>query len=476
MVACGIAIFIACVAGAQPPDTLWTRTYLKNRYERAIGFDSTADGGYVMCGSLSDRPHEYNMAFVRKVDGTGNQQWIRSLGSSTSVTIATDVLQASDRTIITVGGYESGAVTASFFLKHGLNGDLLVERTMGGMATCVAETADGGYLVAGQQIPEIGRIDAQVYKLAHDGTPIWCRRYSRGMSYRLDVADVVVLSDGRFILVTYSKRLFTTNPTTLYVVCASESGDTLWTRELAGGDATLQAISACVTNDNQVIISCDSDDYTNLTRYVLFVWMNDRGDTLQTRRYGAEGGSALSVSISRTFDGGLACSGSQFGYPQATLWRLDSLGNMLWQTRYDRINMEFGGVRAIQNHDGGYTMLVETYDNIDRIAPSGIVCYEADGTYTPPPASATTVVTLLPCYPNPFNGTTTIRYELREPAFISVRICNIMGREVSRIREGYEEAGNHAATFDAFGLGSGVYIYSIRTESFHDEKTMLLLK
>ncbi|MDD5088708.1 MAG: hypothetical protein PHI18_07920, partial [bacterium] len=336
---------------AQPPDTLWTRTYLENQYERATGFAMTADGGYVMCGAISDQPEEYTRAFVRKVDGIGNEQWIQQLGSNTSVAIASDVLQASDQSIITVGANPSAEIYTSFFFRQNLNGDSLMSRILGGAAMCVEETADGGYLVAGEQRGVIGGIDAQVNKLAREGIPVWFRRYSRGPHYRLYVADVVVLKDNRFVLVTYSKRLFTTDPMTLYVICASETGDTLWTHEVVEENASLTATNACATNDDQIVISCDSDG--DVFQVLLF-WMNVEGDILRTRQYRDENGSADHVSVTQAYDGGLVCCGTRHDFPtRATLWRLDSLGNELWQTTtFNRNLVDFGGVRAFQNRFG----------------------------------------------------------------------------------------------------------------------------
>ncbi|MFA7418794.1 MAG: T9SS type A sorting domain-containing protein [Melioribacteraceae bacterium] len=64
-------------------------------------------------------------------------------------------------------------------------------------------------------------------------------------------------------------------------------------------------------------------------------------------------------------------------------------------------------------------------------------------------------------YPNPFNPETTIEYALTKSAKVTLRIYNILGEEVKRLLEEYKQAGKHKITFDARGLPSGVYIYTI---------------
>lgn len=62
-----------------------------------------------------------------------------------------------------------------------------------------------------------------------------------------------------------------------------------------------------------------------------------------------------------------------------------------------------------------------------------------------------------PSYPNPFNPTTQIRFELPLPANVSLVVYDMLGREVARLVNGTREAGYHSATWDASSVASGVY-------------------
>ena len=79
-------------------------------------------------------------------------------------------------------------------------------------------------------------------------------------------------------------------------------------------------------------------------------------------------------------------------------------------------------------------------------------------------------------YPNPFNPSTTIRYELRWDGPVSLTVYDILGREVTTLVNGRQSAGPHAVVFDARGISSGAYFYTLRSGSYTKTEKMLLLK
>ncbi|MFC1550397.1 FlgD immunoglobulin-like domain containing protein [Candidatus Neomarinimicrobiota bacterium] len=88
---------------------------------------------------------------------------------------------------------------------------------------------------------------------------------------------------------------------------------------------------------------------------------------------------------------------------------------------------------------------------------------------------------LEPNYPNPFNPTTTIRYNLPEAAQVRIMIYDMLGREVRSLVNGYVQAGYQSIMWDATDNGGrpvsgGVYIYSIQSDRFNANRKMILLK
>jgi hypothetical protein len=79
-------------------------------------------------------------------------------------------------------------------------------------------------------------------------------------------------------------------------------------------------------------------------------------------------------------------------------------------------------------------------------------------------------------YPNPFNPATTISYDLRSAGRVTLRVYDVLGREVATLVDGYQGAGTYTRTFDASRLSSGVYFYRLQSGSFVNTKKMVLAK
>lgn len=79
-------------------------------------------------------------------------------------------------------------------------------------------------------------------------------------------------------------------------------------------------------------------------------------------------------------------------------------------------------------------------------------------------------------YPNPFNPSTKINYSLQNPELVTLRIFDVLGREVATLVNQYQTAGNHTVSFNASSLASGMYFYKLEAGSFQSIKKMMLLK
>jgi len=83
---------------------------------------------------------------------------------------------------------------------------------------------------------------------------------------------------------------------------------------------------------------------------------------------------------------------------------------------------------------------------------------------------------LIDAYPNPFNPTTTLSYELQDACSVSLNVFDIQGKQVVQLVDGYRNAGTHEVTFDAAGLSSGVYIYQLNADGVQTSGKMMLMK
>jgi len=79
-------------------------------------------------------------------------------------------------------------------------------------------------------------------------------------------------------------------------------------------------------------------------------------------------------------------------------------------------------------------------------------------------------------HPNPFNPTTTISYQLPEAGLVTIKVYDILGKEVAELVNENKQAGYYSVNFDAGRLTSGIYISTIQSGNFIQSKKMLLIK
>jgi hypothetical protein len=83
---------------------------------------------------------------------------------------------------------------------------------------------------------------------------------------------------------------------------------------------------------------------------------------------------------------------------------------------------------------------------------------------------------MLTNYPNPFNMETEISLYIPIAGRASLKIYDIMGREVINLLDGYSSAGIHRISFNGQGLSSGMYLAVLQGEGFHQVQKMVLIK
>jgi len=86
------------------------------------------------------------------------------------------------------------------------------------------------------------------------------------------------------------------------------------------------------------------------------------------------------------------------------------------------------------------------------------------------------ICTLHQNYPNPFNPTTTIEFALPQSEFTTVKVYNILGKEVANIVSAKLQQGKHTYTFDGSHLASGLYYCQLVAGHYHEVRKMLLVK
>jgi hypothetical protein len=111
------------------------------------------------------------------------------------------------------------------------------------------------------------------------------------------------------------------------------------------------------------------------------------------------------------------------------------------------------------------------------VAPGPCVVYKADlGETTEELVNIPTEYGLSQNYPNPFNPVTQISYALPEAGYVTLKVYDVLGREVATLVDEHKEAGYYEVEFNGSRLSSGVYFYKLVAGSYTSIKKLLLAK
>lgn len=127
---------------------------------------------------------------------------------------------------------------------------------------------------------------------------------------------------------------------------------------------------------------------------------------------------------------------------------------------------------AVLNEDPEYAEIHQNNNKAYNILNSSGVITSIDGSSDTQPQT----FKLHQSYPNPFNPTTTIGYELPQSMDVRIDVFNILGQRVAMLVNENKSAGYHEVSFDASNLSSGMYLYRISTGQFTQTRKMMLVK
>lgn len=183
--------------------------------------------------------------------------------------------------------------------------------------------------------------------------------------------------------------------------------------------------------ENAVISATNADDPSGPFGEFAINSDGDSGNGLRV-----DDGSGL-LSYTSNDPGTVFSAGERLEYVQGALWY--TYGN------YKLIPLSFDDIGTVTNTDTENSEL-----------PEGFALHQN--------------------YPNPFNPTTSISFDVPNTAAITLRVFDMLGREVATLVNDQMQAGSHSVSFDASQLTSGVYMYRLSNGVDTQTRTMLLMK
>jgi len=400
-------------------DSLWSKEYDYGHSEHVTGMEKIMDGNFIISGYRFIYAESAQEITLLKISSTGDTLWFRYYDILWSRGDA--VCETFDGSFVSVGQ----SINSLLIIKTDRYGELLWSRTYfsapGARAFSVCETSDHNYAITGH-ISMGSYVNILMLKVNQYGDSLWSRSF--GTSYSDEGTQIKETSNGNLIIIG---RSYYNSPGwfNAYVARTDYMGNMIWQNSFGGVDWD-GGHSIHELPDGNFIIGAYSMSFQNLGGYYLIA-VDQYGDSLWTNVSGDSHYKWAASSIITTA-GDYLTVGNKY----------ESDANL-----YDIYVIKYGG-------------LITSVNDNDNLLPSS--------------------TTLHSNYPNPFIANTTISYSVPTAQNISLKIYDLLGREIETLIDGFIEAGDYSIVYGADDLSSGIYFYRLEIDNHSESKVMTLLK
>jgi len=299
----------------------WAKTFGESGDDEAVGKEAiqqTSDGGYIAAGTTGSYGAGGVDWLVIKLNSSGNQEWAKTFGGSSSETLES-IQRTSDGGYILAGRtYSYGQpnphgsiLTDVFIIKLNSSGNREWAKTFGWGeyfegAYSIQQTSDGGYIVAGSTNPQAGgNMDMLIIKLTSSGNQEWAKTY--GGSDIDYASSIQQTSDGGYIVVGDTKS-YGAGGADWFIIKLTSSGNQEWAKTYGGSDIDY-ASSIQQTSDGGYIVVGRTYSYGAGYTDFLMIKLDSSGNREWAKTFGGSGYDELRASIQQTSDGGYIVAG-----------------------------------------------------------------------------------------------------------------------------------------------------------------------
>jgi len=485
---------------------LWSNHYGTDNSDHCRGIAETEDGGYILCGATATANNEDDLLVI-KIDSLGNEEWSTQYGYSDHEYMY-GIRQTTGGGYITAGWTRSlGSYDDGYLVKLDAEGNVVWDRNYPGNSWdyffIVLETPAGGFIAAGySDVYPGGPAQVWVVKTDADGNTIWNRYYGASDE---DRAYALALSPNGY----YIGAITQSTPSGLYdvwLIEIDEDGDIIWDATYGDDDHQVCYSLIPTENDGLLVGGYTSPGAGGSTCDVYVLCLEGSGppelELVMTPldppiQIPASGGDFMYdiefTNIGPTwclFDAAIDVT-TPSGLTIPILMR-ENINMMPGQTilRPNMVQTVPGSISAGTYTYHGYlwdqsswTIYAEDSFTFEKLAGSDLGNSSNSWTLSGWDDGSPEKVEQIPdnhqlmsAYPNPFNPSTVISYQLQDANNTKLTIFDMQGREVTKLVDGYRNAGSHEVTFDGSGLASGIYFAGLSAGDLIQIKKLLLLK
>jgi hypothetical protein len=415
---------------------LWIRTFDSTAYTQSYGesVSISPDGNIYVTGSARNLSSNYDYVTI-KYDPAGQRVWLRTFnGSGNGDDNPIGVVAGDHGNVFVTGTSKSTSIgTDIITIKYDSTGSLQFLRSTNSnpndddRATSIALDQNNSIIITGVTIIPPNGFDYFTVKYDQSGNFIWEKTYN-GPGNSIDYTYQVITDTEDNIYVTGSSRNGSALGTEdVLTIKYDSAGAVKWINRF-DGQAEGSDIGYCIAVDSELNVYIGGAiDRGNVFLEIGTIKLNSSGDQEWFRAY--------------TFHS----APEDFPYSIA----VDELDNVYV------LGITFGGSTDYDITTIKYSQSIGI-SQIGNSIPGKLALYQN--------------------FPNPFNPATRIKFDIPVSGHVSLKVYDITGKLVGILFDKYFSAGSYEYLFDASGLPSGVYFYSLYSNNERETSKMLLIR
>jgi predicted secreted protein len=356
-----LAVFTSalCIPFGASAATGWSQTYGGSGDDEAYSVVQTSDGGYALAGYTNSSGAGSHDFWLIKTNSSGSVQWSQTYGGADDDE-AYSIIQSNDTGYAVAGhtnSYGAGE-TDAWMVKTDSSGNMQWNQTYGGRAQdgaySVIQTDDGGYTLAGfTDSYGADGFDFWLIKTNSSGSMLWNQTY--GGTRDDEASCVIQTSDGGYALAGYTNS-FGAGNYDFWLLKTDSSGNMQW-NQTYGGSGNDEAACVIQTSDGYALAGVTNS--TGAGSYDFWLVKTDSlGASQWNQTYGGAYDEAANTLV-QTSDGGYAIAGwtGSYGAGDADFWlvKTTSSGSVQWSQTYG-ISDDDEAYSLVQTSDLGYAL------------------------------------------------------------------------------------------------------------------------
>lgn len=409
----------------------WARRFNNPNNSSDFGNDLAMDG----FGNVHVTGGSRNDFIVIKYTPSGNEDWVATYDGpgispgSSAQDFGRDIFLDNAGNVYVTGTSRRGSINIAT-VKFNAAGILQWDAHFDGPALSVDEPAkvvvdgSGNVYVAGNSRGTNTDDDIVTIKYNSAGVEQWAMRYTSASNFPDDAQDMGIDAAGN-VYVTGSTNVSGNN--NFVTIKYNHSGQQEWIAFYDGPPKFSDGASGLVLDNSGNIYVTGSSQSVNVSTDFLTIKYNTTGEEQWVARYAGPTFFDLAQGIALDGSNNIIVAG----------YTVD-IGVSYWTTvKYAQVP-----VTSVEDERAPVPIEYSLFQN----------------------------------YPNPFNPSTTIRYAIPQAGFITLKIYNLLGREIATLVSQRQSAGEYSIQWNPIGLASGIYVYRLQSGDFEKVRKLILLK